>query len=162
MDLLEGCATKVDIGLACRSQHAQRVHLALRSRGCGRDGIRSAVLALGATQVLVGLGHFEDRVASGLILTQHPPRFSFDPPALRSQAALGKDVTKTGVDGEPIHNFATLLSHLSTLTRNTVVFAEGVKIEKLAVPTPTQKRAFELIGAPIPVTLGGKSTERMH
>jgi len=74
--------------------------------------------------------------------------------ALRSEKAKMKDATKTGEDGQVLHNFATLLNHLSTLTRNTVVFTEGVKIEKLSLPTPTQRRAFELIGAPIPTTLG--------
>lgn len=76
--------------------------------------------------------------------------------ALRSDKAQMKDQTKTGDDGQRLHNFATLLNHLSTLSRNTVVFAKGVTIEKLSVPTPTQRRAFELIGAPIPTTLRTK------
>ena len=74
--------------------------------------------------------------------------------ALRSEKAQMKDAAKTGEDGQVLHSFSTLLHHLSTLTRNTVVFAKGIKIEKLSLPTPTQRRAFELIGVPIPATLG--------
>lgn len=76
--------------------------------------------------------------------------------ALRSESAQMKDLTKTADDGQELHNFATLLNHLSTLSRNTVVFAKGVTIEKLSVPTPTQRRAFELIEVPIPTTLRTK------
>ena len=74
----------------------------------------------------------------------------FDLPALRSQATLGKDATKSGVDGEPLHNFQ-LCSAIPT--RDTVVFDESLKIETLVVPTPTQRRALEPIGALILVTL---------
>ena len=55
-----------------------------------------------------------------------------------------------------IHNFSTLLNHLATLTRNTIVFAGGARIDKLALPTPLQRRAFELIGTPIPTKIGTK------
>ena len=83
-------------------------------------------------------------------------------PATRSMAAHAKDSTKRGPDGETIHSFGTLLAHLGTLTRNTVAFTQGVEIEQLSVPTPLQRRVFELIGSPIPITIGGKSTERKH
>lgn len=83
-------------------------------------------------------------------------------PASRSVAARAKDATKRGPDGETIHSFGTLLAHLGTLTRNTVAFTRGVEIEQLSVPTPLQRRVFELIGSPIPLTIGGKSTERTH
>ena len=43
--------------------------------------------------------------------------------------------------------------HLATLTRNRIVFDGGASVDKLATPTPTQRRAFELIGAPIPLVL---------
>ena len=74
--------------------------------------------------------------------------------ALRSESAKMKDLTKTGVDGQQLHNFPTLLNHLSTLTRNTVVFTKGATIEKLSIPTSTQRRAFELIGAPFQLFFG--------
>ena len=74
-------------------------------------------------------------------------------PARRSPAAQAKDSRQTSPDGEPLHNLATLLNHLATLTRNTIVFANGTRLDKLANPTPLQRRAFELIGAPIPTRL---------
>ena len=74
--------------------------------------------------------------------------------ALRSEKAQMKDATKTTEDGQVVHSFQTLLDHLATLTRNKVAFAKGVTIDKLSLPTPTQRRAFELIGIPIPTTLG--------
>ncbi|WP_052574648.1 IS1634 family transposase [Ferrimicrobium acidiphilum] len=77
-------------------------------------------------------------------------------PALRSRAAELKDATKRGADGEPIHSFGTLLAHLGTLTRNTAEFTQGIQIEQLSVSTPLQRRVFELIGSPIPTTIGGK------
>ena len=90
-----------------------------------------------------------------------PARIDPVAPAQRSDAAKLKDASKQAPDGEVLHSFTTLLNHLGTLTRNTVVFAGGVKIEKLSIPTPTQRKAFELIGVPVPTTLGGKSTERL-
>jgi len=71
-------------------------------------------------------------------------------PAPRSEAARAKDSRHTRPDGGTVHDLATLLNHLATLTRNTIVFAGGVRIDKLAVPTPLQRQAFGLIGAPIP------------
>jgi hypothetical protein len=73
--------------------------------------------------------------------------------APRSEAARAKDSRHTRPDGGTLHDLATLLNHLATLTRNTIVFAGGVRIDKLAVPTPLQRQAFELIGAAIPTQL---------
>jgi hypothetical protein len=74
-------------------------------------------------------------------------------PAARSAAALAKASRQHHHDGETIHSFATVLDELATLTRNTIVFAGGARITKLATPTPLQRRAFELIGVPIPIEL---------
>jgi hypothetical protein len=74
-------------------------------------------------------------------------------PAQRSAPALAKASRQRNPDGHPLHSMATLFDELGTLTRNTVVFAGGARITKLALPTPTQRRAFELIGAPIPIQL---------
>ena len=74
-------------------------------------------------------------------------------PATRSQKAKNKDATKVGPDGETLHELSSLLDHLATLTRNTVVFAGGVRVDKLALPTALQRRAFELVGASIPVRI---------
>jgi len=77
-------------------------------------------------------------------------------PARRSAAADRKAATKTTADDLPVHDFPTLLEHLATLTRNEVRFL-AVKdqpvVEQLALPTPTQRRAFELLGRPIPLSL---------
>jgi hypothetical protein len=75
-------------------------------------------------------------------------------PARRSDRARSKDASKRTIEGETVHDLSSLLNHLGTLTRNTVVFAGGVRIDKLALPTPLQRRAFELLGAPIPLKIG--------
>ena len=83
---------------------------------------------------------------------QPPTRDNPVAAAQRSDAATTKARTKTDTNGQPVRSFRGLLDHLATLTRNTTVFA-GRHIDVLAAPTPTQRRAFELIGAPIPLTL---------
>lgn len=77
-------------------------------------------------------------------------------PARRSAAADRKAATKTTCDDLTVHDFSSLLDHLATLTRNQVRFlaVDGEPVvEQLALPTPTQRRAFELLGRPIPLTL---------
>jgi hypothetical protein len=81
-----------------------------------------------------------------------PPRTNPVAAAQRSPAATAKARAKTDPDREPIRSFRGLLDHLSTLTRNTTVFAER-HLDVLATPTPTQRRAFKLINAPIPLTI---------
>lgn len=86
---------------------------------------------------------------------EHPPART-DPvaPAQRSATATAKASRRRTATGEPAHSFTTLLNHLATLTRDTITFTDtGVTVDKLAVPTPTQRQAFELIDAPIPHTL---------
>ena len=73
-------------------------------------------------------------------------------PAQRSKAATIKDTTKTTPDDLPVYDYPGLIAHLGQLTRNTVNFA-GQHFDKLANPTPVQRRAFELLAAPIPLTL---------
>jgi hypothetical protein len=85
-----------------------------------------------------------------------PARVDPVAPARRSLAALAKASRQRGHDGEAIHNLTTLFAELGTLTRNTITFAGGARITKLAVPTPLQRRAFKLIGAPIPKELSPK------
>jgi Transposase DDE domain len=76
-------------------------------------------------------------------------------PARRSQGADRKAATKTTTDDLPAHSFTSLLAHMATLTRNHLRAAghDTSGFDLLAIPTPTQRRAFELIGAPIPLTL---------
>ncbi len=76
-------------------------------------------------------------------------------PARRSQGADAKAATKTTTDDQPAHSFTTLLDHLGTLTRNHLRVAgnDAAGFDLIAIPTPTQRHAFELLGAPIPLTL---------
>jgi hypothetical protein len=84
---------------------------------------------------------------------EHPPdRASPVAPARRSASADAKAARKTGPGRQPIRGFRDLLAHLATLTRNDLSYGQ-VTIPALAEPTPTQRRAFDLIGAPIPLTL---------
>jgi hypothetical protein len=97
------------------------------------------------------------RALAPLTFTDETPPQRLDPvaPARRSPAATAKASRQRLSDGSPTHSFRTLLEHLATLTRDLITFADppGTTTRKLAVPTPTQRRAFELIGAPIPLTL---------
>ncbi|HEY5181981.1 MAG TPA: transposase, partial [Dermatophilaceae bacterium] len=76
-------------------------------------------------------------------------------PARRSQGADAKAATKTTTDAQPARSFTALLDHLATLTRNHLRVAgnDTSGFDLLAIPTPTQRSAFELLDAPIPLTL---------
>jgi Transposase DDE domain len=81
-----------------------------------------------------------------------PPRTDPVAPAQRSPEAHTKDASKKTLDDLPAHDYQGLITHLGTLTRNTVSFA-GQRFDKLTDPTPVQTRAFALLGAPVPLTL---------
>ncbi len=86
---------------------------------------------------------------------QNPPRQD-NPvvPAHRSAAAQAKASYQHDPAGQPYRSFRGLLEHLATLTRNQVRYTgTDLTIAMLAEPTSTQRQAFELIGAPIPLTL---------
>ena len=75
-------------------------------------------------------------------------------PARRSAAAQAKASYQHDAAGQPYRSFRGLIEHLATLTRNQVRYTgTQVTIEMLTEPTSTQRQAFELIGAPIPLTL---------
>ena len=75
-------------------------------------------------------------------------------PARRSAAAQAKASGQHDPAGRPYRSFRGLLEHLAALTRNQVRYTgTQVTIAMLAEPTSTQRQAFELIGAPIPLTL---------
>ena len=76
-------------------------------------------------------------------------------PARRSTAADRKAATKTTTDDLPARSFTSLLDHLATLTRVDLRYGDeaGPTIPTLAMPTPVQRRAFELLGTPIPLHL---------
>ncbi len=75
-------------------------------------------------------------------------------PAQRSAAAQAKASTKHDAAGNPVRGFRDLLTHLATLTRDRIRYHDtNIEIDKLTDPTPTQRRAFELIDSPIPLTV---------
>jgi len=83
-----------------------------------------------------------------LIFKDEQPPTQADPvaKASRSAAAERKARTKRTTAGERCHSLATLLTELSTRSRNTIrVPGTGASFEQLTEPTPTQARALELI-----------------
>lgn len=74
-------------------------------------------------------------------------------PAQRSADAAAKASTQHDSQGNPLRSFGGLLAHLGTLTRNQIRFTgTDTEIPMLSDPTPDQRRAFDLIGTPIPLT----------
>ena len=84
--------------------------------------------------------------------TQPPARTNPVAPARRSAAATRKASRHRDEADEPIRSFRGLLTHLATLTRNRIHIS-GTEFDQLTEPTPTQRRVFELLGTPIPITL---------
>jgi len=75
-------------------------------------------------------------------------------PAQRSAHAQAKASRQHDSAGQPCYSFRGLLDHLATLTRNQVRFTGmNSDIPVLAEPTTAQRRAFELISKPVPLTL---------
>jgi hypothetical protein len=91
-----------------------------------------------------------------LTFTDEAPPHRDNPvaPARRSTPAQAKASTKHDADGNPVGNFRDLLDHLGTLTRDRIHYHHtDIEIDKLTDATPQQRRAFELIDAPIPLTI---------
>ncbi len=96
------------------------------------------------------------RAWAPLTFTDENPPAGGDPvaPARRSAAAQAKASYQHDQAGRPYRSFRCLLAHLATLTRNQVRFAGATAtVPMLAEPTSEQREAFQLIGAPIPLTL---------
>jgi hypothetical protein len=96
------------------------------------------------------------RAWAPLTFTDQEPPAQGNPvtPARRSAAAQAKASCQYDPAGEPYRSFRGLIEHLATLTRNQVRFAgTRATVPVLAEPTSAQRKAFELIGVPIPVTL---------
>jgi hypothetical protein len=83
-----------------------------------------------------------------------PPGHRDNPvaPARRSATASRKASRHHDEHDQPVRSFRGLLAHLGTLTRNRIHIA-GTEFDQLTEPTPTQRRAFELLATPIPITL---------
>jgi len=73
-------------------------------------------------------------------------------PARRSVSAQAKASKQVTASGEPARSLRGLLDHLATLTRQAIIIG-GHQIDKLTTPTPAQRQAFELLRAPIPISL---------
>jgi Transposase DDE domain len=97
--------------------------------------------------------HLRHALAELTYTDEHPPvRDNPVAPATGSAHAASKAGRHHDHTGQPLHNFRGLLEHLATLTRNTITLGQAT-FDKITTPTPIQRRAFELIGAPIPLSL---------
>jgi len=115
------------------------------------DRVRAHVLICALACYLIW--HLRKAWAPLTYTDEHPPqRGNPVATARRSPLADAKAARKTGPGKQPIRGFGDLLDHLATLTRNDLRYGQAT-IPALAEPTPTQRRAFDLISAPIPVTL---------
>jgi hypothetical protein len=99
--------------------------------------------------------HLRKAWASLTFTDENPPaRANPVAPAQRSADADAKAAYKHDTNGNPIRSFAGLLEHLKTLTRDRIRYQDtDIEIDKLADPTPEQRRAFDLIEASIPLTI---------
>jgi hypothetical protein len=119
------------------------------------DRVKAHVLICMLAQYLVW--HLRRALAPLTYTDQHPPtRSNPVAPAQRSTTAARKASRHHDQHNQPYHSFRGILTHMATLTRNDLRYGDHDSdpvIPTLAVPTATQRRAFELVGAPIPVTL---------
>ena len=97
--------------------------------------------------------HMRDKLAPMLYdETDHEAasaaRVSIVAKAERSQAAKAKEATGLTADGLPVHSLRTLLADLATYSRIEATTALNQKyvFTLYTRPTPTQQRAFELLG----------------
>jgi hypothetical protein len=96
------------------------------------------------------------RALAPLTFTDDNPPEQENPvaPARRSAAAQAKASYQYDPAGQPYYGFRGLLEHLATLTRNQVRYTgTQVTVPMLTEPTSTQRQAFNLLGAAIPLTL---------
>jgi hypothetical protein len=97
--------------------------------------------------------HLRQTLAELTFTGQHIPQPTGPvAPAQRSPQATAKDGAKHNHDGLPAYRYRDLLTHLATLDRQTITF-NGQALTKLTAPTPVQRRAFELLGATVPLTI---------
>jgi hypothetical protein len=116
------------------------------------DRVRAHVLICMLACYLVW--HLRKAWAPMTFTDEHPPqRDNPVAPAKRSTDADAKAATKRDPAGNPLRSFRGLLDHLATLTRNQVRYhGTDIEIPILTDLTDDQRRAFTLIGAPIPLT----------
>jgi hypothetical protein len=84
---------------------------------------------------------------------QPPTRDNPVAPAKRSTTAARKASRHRDQHDQPLRGFRGLLDHLATLTRNDIQHGTTAVVPTLTIPTPTQRRAFELLATTIPLNL---------
>ncbi|MGH3989445.1 MAG: IS1634 family transposase [Pseudonocardiaceae bacterium] len=98
------------------------------------------------------------RAWAPLTFTDQQPSERENPvaPARRSTAATRKASRRRDENDQPVRSFRALLEHLGTLTRNDIRYGDtdtDPVVPTLALPTTTQRAAFDLLDRPIPLTL---------
>ncbi len=116
------------------------------------DRVRAHVLIAMLAAYLVW--HLRRALAPLTFTDQQPPeRTNPVAPATRSEQATRKASRQHDDQNRPLRSFRTLLDHLATLTRNRIRVGQDTEFNQLTTPTDTQRRAFELLHTPIPLTL---------
>jgi hypothetical protein len=117
------------------------------------DRVRAHVLICALAAYLVW--HLRRAWAPLTYTDEHPPdRDNPVAPATRSPQAMAKASRHRDIHDQPLHSFRGLLTHLATLTRNDLRYGDTeITVPTLTDPTPTQRRAFDLINQSIPLTL---------
>jgi len=119
------------------------------------DRVRAHVLIAMLAAYLVW--HLRRAWAPLTFTDQAPPeRDNPVAPAQRSKAATRKASRQRDAHDQPVRSFRGILEHLGTLTRNDIRYGSddtGPVVPTLALPTPTQRKAFALLDQPIPLTL---------
>jgi Transposase DDE domain len=119
------------------------------------DRVRGHVLICMLAAYLVW--HLRRAWAPLTFTDEHPPaRANPVAPAARSTAAARKASRGRDHHDQPVRSFRGLLDHLATLTRNDLRYGTDDNtpiVPTLTVPTPAQRRAFDLLDTPIPLTL---------
>jgi transposase len=97
--------------------------------------------------------HLRQALAELTFTDQHiPAPASPVAPAQRSGQARAKDASKHNDTGLPTYRYRDLLTHPATLSRQHITF-NSQAILKLTLPTPVQRRSFELLDAPVPLAI---------
>jgi hypothetical protein len=116
------------------------------------DRVKAHVLICMLAAYLVW--HLRQTWAELTYTDEHPPtRDNPVAPAQRSSHAARKASRHRDEHGQPLRGFRGLLDHLATLTRNDIQHGNHAIVPTLTIPTPTQRRAFELLDTTIPLNL---------
>ena len=116
------------------------------------DRVKAHVLICMLAAYLVW--HLRQAWAELTYTDEHPPtRDNPVAPAQRSSHAARKASRHRDEHDQPLRGFRGLLDHLATLTRNDIQHGDHAVVPTLTIPTPTQRRAFELLGTTVPLSL---------